>query len=44
MCIRDRALPVEEALHSATVEVLKAAVSDPALDEDLALALSLIHI
>jgi hypothetical protein len=33
------ALPVEEALHSATVEVLKAAVSDPALDEDLALAL-----
>jgi hypothetical protein len=33
------ALPVEEALHGATAEVLKAAVSDPALDENLALAL-----
>jgi hypothetical protein len=33
------ALPVEEALNNATVQVLKAAVSDPALDEELALAL-----
>ena len=33
------ALPVEAALESATVEVLKAAVSDPTLEEDRALAL-----
>jgi hypothetical protein len=33
------AIPLEEAIHSATADVLTAAASDPALTEDLALAL-----
>ena len=35
----DCAIPLEEAIHSASAEVLKAAAADSALDEDLALAL-----
>jgi hypothetical protein len=32
-------VPLEEAIHSGSAEVLKAAAADPALNEDLALAL-----